>query len=492
MVSYTIDAYSPVVEIYLLDGNFKVQDRGLGRLVGSAPPGLYKVKFKAGAAFVEKLLELTPPATQLGLAPNELAFATPVPLEGTTTSHEYHRGPAEQLSRKVHKKLDKGSQLFVFVRDRKKEFEGDPAKSLRLLDAEGDVLLSLVDIGKGAEPESLESWHGCNVELDPGTYFLDCRAGKGLRLRMPVVTCLGWQTQVFLFRSAPDESSPPRPELSQAGILMNKTGRGFTSAAVEHLQWSELARMSLARNRAFDSPRDPVIRGMISEKFDDPMLGIYAAHCLLMGPDADRDLLLTLTRNLESLLGRHPDVESLKIALGMTPATKVWNVPPMLRSSWATIVNASLEHPEIIPPDSLAARAASRTWGEGAWFVWQEEAKSQAVSRRGRGVGLPLTFTEDAVYQFCLDRFQGERFFSHLLKQKAPPKHKVSVVLPPGRGMVPVKPDFSVAFPTGRGPARRQMGLYLNKCSDKDIARSLGLPRSTVQSAFNALRKKLK
>lgn len=148
--------------------------------------------------------------------------------------------------------------------------------------------------------------------------------------------------QVFLFHSGGEDESSPRPELQEAGILMAQTGRGFNSTAADHLKWSELARKSLAQQKSFPSPKDPYMRSMISDKFDDPMLGIYTAHCLLMNPALDRELLSTITRNLDNLLGAHPDVDSLKLQLGMSPPNVIFENPPMPRSSWSTLLNRSV------------------------------------------------------------------------------------------------------------------------------------------------------
>jgi hypothetical protein len=474
-ITYRIDAGSPVIEIYLIDSNFAVRDRGLGTLEGSVPPGIYKVKFKSGAAFIEKLFDLTQPSpTVIGmtLQPGELSFATPVPIDGTASSHPYHRNPAEQLSRKVDRELGTGSQLFVFVRDPEAYYAGDPAESLKLLDTKGSVLLSLVEAGAGEATDTIDSWHGCNVELDPGTYILACDTGGDRRLCMPVVTCKnpwaapGWQTQVFLFRSSRDKDSQPRPDLREAAMLMAQIGYGFNSSAADHLKWSELARKSLAQLKAFPSPKDPYMRGMISEKFDDPMLGIYAAHCLLMYPDFDRPLLNTIVGNLDNLLGGHPDVDTVKLQLGIGTSRANFENPPMLRSSWATLLDRSVERPEIIPENSLAAHAGSRTWGESAWFIWEEDLKPLLLDSTSPDLLAPLTISEDAVYQYCLDRERGRLFEEEAARQ----------------------PNlFSRWFHI---PSRPK--LDLSRFSDSEAARSLGLPRSTVQVAFRGLRAKLK
>lgn len=129
-----------------------------------------------------------------------------------------------------------------------------------------------------------------------------------------MVVSEGWQTQVFLFRRTFGKGEESRrPDLSEASVLMGRTGSGFYPDRDDE-RWTELARLALAGNRKAMPSRDD-LREMLVHKFEDPMLGIYAAHLLLREPEIRVDLLEIVLGNLFSMLGEHPDVQALRLKL---------------------------------------------------------------------------------------------------------------------------------------------------------------------------------
>jgi hypothetical protein len=115
---------------------------------------------------------------------------------------------------------------------------------------------------------------------------------------------------------------------------------------------------------------------MLWAKHENPMLGIYGAHLLLLSLDPDRGLLREVISNLHELVGIHPDVTALDVWLGgIASPFPTYVAPPILRSSWRVIVKASISHPEIVPMGSFAAQISDRVWGDGAWLTWQKPPK---------------------------------------------------------------------------------------------------------------------
>src|SRR2546425_4937372 len=150
---------------------------------------------------------------------------------------------------------------------------------------------------KATQSPVLDNWSGCNIQLDPGAYRLRVQAGSVGRLEQIVVTSLSWQTQVFLLRREYGGDSPPvrRADLGNASVLMLRIGQGFHSKEA-HLRQTELARHGLAHGRVVMQPDE--LNKMLWMKSDNPMLGIYGAHLLLLSQEPDRNLLRTVTANL--------------------------------------------------------------------------------------------------------------------------------------------------------------------------------------------------
>jgi hypothetical protein len=118
---------------------------------------------------------------------------------------------------------------------------------------------------------------------------------------------------------------------------------------------------------------------MLSQKYDNPMLGIYGGHLLLHESKPDLDLLKIVVGNLRGLLGIHPDVEALALALPNDSSDYVFKYPPMLRQSWGRILGASVTKPQIVPAGSPVSSISGRLWGSDLWLQWLNSA-SQTVS----------------------------------------------------------------------------------------------------------------
>jgi hypothetical protein len=108
--------------------------------------------------------------------------------------------------------------------------------------------------------------------------------------------------------------------------------------------------------------------------------------------------------NLRQLIGAHPDVTALTLLPELRELARddTYTMPPMLRSSWALIVGASVERPELVPPGSYADRIAERTLGSGAWLRWRvpDEALRRpghrvSMNAAGQGAPVPAIKAED-------------------------------------------------------------------------------------------------
>lgn len=371
-VKVMVEAANQATEIFVIDGNFSLVDQGLGRLETSLPPGLYKIKFKAGSVIEEVHRVIAMGSGPVRVIGPEMRFSTSAPLSQTRTTREHHQHSATQLSRNVHHRLGQGSQLFVFGRD----LESAPPKNvglgLSLCNLGGETL---VDLSRQSSQNSEQRWAGCTVEVDPGTYRLRLKVGATGVLEQTLVASPGWQTQVFWLRRDYGPSRPVRrADLANASILMAPIGRGFNPDR-DDLRYTELARLGLINGRAVVPAED--LRQMLWAKHENPMLGILGAHMLLLATEPDIELLRTVVINLRRLVGEHPDVQALTLWLGEdTPSFKT---PPMLRSSWRLIVQATATTPELVPVSSLAAQIADRLLGDGAWLVWENPMDEAAV-----------------------------------------------------------------------------------------------------------------
>jgi len=394
-VHLVVDAGDPTTEILVIDSHFQRVTEGVtgghGRLEVDLDPGIYKVKFAAGFLAQEVYVALQAGSGPVVVPVPDLHFSAAAPIKETRTTQDYHEGSANKASKRIHCEVGIGSQLFVFVRDLAKQGCNDCATGLALHDLAGNLLVDFTRAGdRDVENPDTDHWVGCTVQLDPGAYRLRVQtpvvdaSGNAEILEQIIVTSAGWQTQVFLLRrlfGSQGDCQTLRANLNEASMLMVPVGTGFQPER-SGFREAELARQGLIKGRIVFEASE--LGRMVWRDNKNPMLGIYGAHQLLLSEKlepSDLDLLRNVTSALQGMIGAHPDVIALDVFLDnlsinvpvyQAPGYQtVYQAPPMLRSSWNILVDASAAHPEIVRAGSLASYVGDRIWGDGTWLVWQ-------------------------------------------------------------------------------------------------------------------------
>lgn len=390
-------------EIFLVDASFKRLASAVGELRAEVEPGIYKARFRSGDTMADQLLEVPP-----GLPPGQseilvrgepLRFASALPLPDTRTSHEYHQAAWNHAWDPPDLVSGSGSLLFVLARDaRKRPGERSshvPWRGLTLCDLDGRVLL---DFAEAPRRDADLAYASANIQLDPGTYVLRVDTELNGVLEMPVITRPDWQTQVALSSRSIGRRAPAfgmrhdgrsrsvrRADLAGATVLMGRPGyRSDPSGQQDRL--TELARLGLIQGRA--TLRADDLRTMLWAKSENPMLGLYGAHLLLQGNEREMDLLHEVVGTLETLLGDHPDVAALRVALARrdglaAPSGRRFATPPMLARGWQLVVDASLDQPDLVPADSFAARVATNLVSSSPWLIWRRTPALSQTLRQG-------------------------------------------------------------------------------------------------------------
>lgn len=399
-------------EIFIVNEKLDTIHHGLGESLNARLPlGIYKTKVRSGSQIEERLVVLSEPEKTVVQEFSPVNFASAAPLHNTSLTHEFHVYNAETESQKIHQEIGKGSMIYLFVRDwtmkQRPNIEPDsqnPARGLTLHDRDGALLIDFEQAA--AKQGGWEPWAACNVELNPGIYRLRLEIADGTQIEQTIVAAPQWQTQIFLLQRDYDERGEDRrADPAGAAILMralkgNKqvpwSNYGF-SADDEGFRLDEQARLALAKGRQILSKR--LRNDLLHGKFENPMLGIYGAHLLLADKEFDKKLLETVVRNLRRLLVLpHPDVEALALKFENEAGNNyIFDQPPMLRRSWAIIVEATAEQPWLISENSLADEVATRLWGPEPLLLWVEQT---AESRENETEQIAAENLDD--YEFIL------------------------------------------------------------------------------------------
>lgn len=370
-VRLRVSVDSPFAEVFLINHEFALVKRSIGNLDEEVEPGIYTVKARLGDETVEQLVVLIGNES-LDLS-GRLRVASPVPLEGTSRSHEFQRDFAVSASMKIAPSGGSGAEIFLMARRwSSKAAPTDPqfvaswtAPELLLLKPNGDVVVDLTKSGEG-RGQGWDAFLGQTVSVDPGVYFLRWQNGVDVSAEQSVYAVRGLQTQVFLLDDPIDEADLDRRRIS---VLM--APGGFRPDDAELLRVEE-ARQAVADERKVVSER---VDEWLAAKFHDPMLGLYGAHLMLIAREAeqkdaarrrrategkrlrapvhfDQHLFDHVVRNLVGLLGLdHPDVVALSTQvtgqqLDKLPAP---TAPPMLWRSWLLLIEASNLCPQLVP-----------------------------------------------------------------------------------------------------------------------------------------------
>lgn len=397
MVTFTVVAADRGAEIFLIDGSFKLVKRGIGHETFSVPPGVYKIKSRAGRATTEKLVVVREGMMDpINLDP--IVIDSAMPLSNSARTHEYHTATASRAGDSFAQSLGTGSSIVLVAREwTAKAPTGsaqevrNPARGLALRDLSGTVLVDVE--ARTRVSGTFDQCVSLAIEVGPGAYCLSLTYGNGRRVEQILIASPGWQTQVYLLVGASAPADEARVDLINGSISYLKAGERFDPQDPK-LRSEEIARGALQDSRHILSDE---MRTLICSADASPMMALIGAHLLIREAEHEKaaaaagnptgktssfgleDALRRIVQNLRQALGSHPDVETIATVAGNADQSFVFHAPPMFRASWPLLLRASVQQPEIIPATSFTAHVAERIWGEGAWLFWLDKDLTEAI-----------------------------------------------------------------------------------------------------------------
>jgi len=445
------------VWITILDREFVPKAAGPGKIETALAPGLYAARFEAGSSVRDQLFSLEPGTETYQVHEDKIAFATPTPLPDTRSEQPKQTQAARRLSRKPRRSLGRGGELLIFARDADHRARTIPTYGLTLHGPEGEEVHVERDSARGGRSSSgsVPPWAGCNYVLHPGTWRLQAPSPAGASIEQAVVVCDGWQTQVYLQRGPSRLGRARSADLANAAVLMTAVGHGFDPED-DDVRAAELARQGLRDRRAAIAQRD--LQNLLSGKARNPMLGIYGAHLLLHEDQPNKKLIRDVVRKLHASVGEHPDVRALELWLtGRVDGN--FSEPPMLKSSWSIIIEATATNPRLVPAGSRSAAITPRVLSGGPWLRWR------SVDASGRTIAAP-TLTQDSLGEALAD-------VAAALPDDAREVVEKASSLDPAESSV-----ISLAW---------EAGDHAADISDVDVLKSLRMPRLVAEDAVGSV-----
>jgi hypothetical protein len=389
-VSFDVAATDDGTELFLINGDFELVAKAIGKATFSAPPGLYKLKVRSGNTTVENVIAVREGMKPIAVDP--VPLVSPLPLANSaTTSPSHEAAVRDAVERPPDVNAGSGSAIVIVVRHAKSCPQPDtmpenPGSGLRLLTMDGAIVADVEAQGKigGDASQPIVTLHAA---VAPGPYRLSLTRADDRRVEQIVVASRGWQTQFFTFlhRSG-------RADFVNSSITIRK---GFTpdDAALR------LEQIALGAFRDDRKILSEAMRARIADPAAPPMLALLGALLLIReaktskqetedsggeGERVDnRAAVAVIVENLRAALApdSHPDVEAIAIGAGNANPAYEFRSPPMYRASWRLLLKASAADPRLIAPSSFAASVATRQWGEGPWFLYFDPADAAATAR---------------------------------------------------------------------------------------------------------------
>lgn len=387
-VSVEVVDRASLVEIR--DNNYQVIASGFGSLDVDLPVGIFKARTQVGSMVEEQLFAVEEGVVPLPVILEPVVFSSPAPLRYTNTHHEYHEAAlAEALGAPIPDSLiyGNGSRFLLSVRDPSDApFNQTPESIERyarsytgftLCRVEGDELINYDQV---ARRDMSLGYLICNVELDPGHYILKI-AREGLEpLALPVITVMGWVSEIFILMEAIDSSSDSvfTPRLKDAAVMMKPVWENYFLPDDHFFRLTEVARQALQGGRNILDKN--LMNDLLNSKFGNPVLGLLSAHLLLLESKPRLDLLKIVIDNLTGLLGgEFPDVAVIRhrltqLAPDLAPQINpdiMIQFPPLLRVSWDIAADLATENESFFPADSVCWQVADRMIDNGIWTAWR-------------------------------------------------------------------------------------------------------------------------
>jgi hypothetical protein len=387
-------------EVIIIDSDFRVLARGIHNVQLRVPPGIYRGKVRVGDQQSEKLfsVESNEPNNHKSVQLAPLEFSSPIPIQQTSTSREFHQSAIcdAATSGGVTAKLGQGAAVIIFLRDTSLVYfnlTADQATSYGK-NFEGFVLSKL----DGGEPHPLEAigklvvdrgYLIASVAVTPGTYVLSRVSSGAERLCLPLVVPAGWSLQVFVSMvPIEDASDSRRADFDGAAMVFDRPDNGFRPDRPD-LGVLEVTRQALARGHNVLDTK--AMTDLLYGKFENPMMGLLAAHLLLLAKKPDLKLAQEVVTNTGNLIGaNYPDLLILSWKLRQLQGTTdvsdanelVESVkgPPMLQLSWHYFMEAYRSLANKGGLDKGISKMASQLVTSSVWVSWLESADYQSVT----------------------------------------------------------------------------------------------------------------
>jgi hypothetical protein len=383
--------------LFVVDGEFCERASGVSPWETKLEPGIYLLKATVGGASSQRVEVLREAGQEYAFTLSAPTFDSPLPIEGTGNHHEYQESSPEQFTRNNAPQvamLGQEAAVVLYVRDttrRNFQASSNPAyaknfSGFHLLSSDGSELVDFdrPDIHKNVS----DGYFGARVGLKGDVYALAWEHDRDL-FCLPINAVAGFTVQIYLLlQPVAADSVEMRPDFRSLSCVYDPM---TVSYAKNRPDLSMLESVRLALEKGSNVADTPLMRAVLESKLENPMLGLYVAHLLLLDPKSDQAFLeQTITKTAAMLGSNFPDIVAIawkyeKIAM-KRPAgfsdrpwpelLKAIAGPPLLMRSWDLLVACNEQVAAGQSASFPAFKVAPDLVSAGSYLVWRMRPKA--------------------------------------------------------------------------------------------------------------------
>lgn len=359
--------------------------KGYGIFDKNLPGGIYKVELALNNRKKEQIIKLDEDKNINLEAPKTSSSAIAAGFQGT---HEYYSEPAHKYAMEPTVTTENSiedSSLFLFFRYTSQEAYAEITSNeslgqyFSILDSNRMLLYECIAPNIREEINNC-GWMAFSGLFPPGNYYLHYKGRKKTRdvtailpREIPIRLCKEWQTQVYM-------TFGNGPLFQSLLVSFKKLHIHSRDNEVNSLYYIEGILQKFI-NGIYYLPKS-LLEKLAHGKWENPMLGILAAHAYFTSGSKNQDQLFsTVLRNLEIILGEIPDVRALKIMqashAGLPTPVVVIEEPCMLLTGMKAMIRPTenTSSQQFITPFSLADKAVPELYPDMAFTSYKPFAK---------------------------------------------------------------------------------------------------------------------
>lgn len=377
----------PAVTLTIRDHVWKVVESGIGGLSVDLRKGIYRVEAGLGRDVWSQHVLLRGNET---VSVPDFNIKSAVPLATFTRSHESHEALFLQARQRTDYSFGSGSRIVLMVRNWSRQGEGGrDLPQLRLERWRGDVLAETcrsmeADVG-------IDRACAISIETTPGDYVMSMDGEFGT-LSQTIPALPGWETQVFMLQDFSGSRGPviARPTLTSTMAISSTDDNDRRL-----YELIEAGQQALASQRP--ALGDRVFTEIANGKFRAPILGLLAAHLLLMAEDHEKDsrfdrysvafdrerFEMILANTMDIFGGDQADIVALRTRSERVPVPSNIEIstPPIFWRSWELLLRANTAERPGLVRDNLWRRVSENA-NRAPFFSWTRVEHSRSSRRR--------------------------------------------------------------------------------------------------------------